>query len=134
MAWYDRFIGRSKPKKRKIHTTTVRKYQGANTGRLFSDFMASSTSADAEIKDQLRILRERSRDLARNDAYIARYLNLMVSNIIGSNGIRLSLKARNDDGNLDVSGNRIEREWQKWGRRGNCTWQKIIFRLPKNIC
>ena len=122
MAWYDRFIGRSKPKKRKIHTTTVRKYQGANTGRLFSDFMASSTSADAEIKDQLRILRERSRDLARNDAYIARYLNLMVSNIIGSNGIRLSLKARNDDGNLDVSGNRIiEREWQKWGRRGNCT-------------
>ena len=90
--------------------------------RLFSDFMQTSTSADAEIKDQLRLLRDRSRDLARNDSYVQRYLNLMQSNIVGSNGIRLSMKARNDDGSLDLLANRqIEQQWQKWCRLGSCT-------------
>lgn len=121
MAWYDIFTNQNKQVKKR-QFPRIRKYQGANTGRLFADFRASSTSADAEIKDQLRILRERSRDLARNDAYIARYLNLMVSNIIGSNGVRLSLKARNDDGSLDIGGNRvIEREFKRWSKYGNCT-------------
>lgn len=120
MAWYDKIIGRSNKKVRK--TPMYRKYAGASTGRLFEDFRASSTSADAEIKNQLRILRERSRDLARNDSFVARYLNLMVSNIIGSNGIRLGVKARNTDGSLDIIGNRVvETEFAKWSRMGNCT-------------
>ena len=48
MAWYDRFLGRTSKKKKTIFK---RSYQGANTGRLFADFLTSSTSADAEIKD-----------------------------------------------------------------------------------
>ena len=76
MAWYDRFIG-TKPKKKQ--NTFKRSYTGANTGRLFADFLTTSTSADAEIKDNIRILRDRARELARNDSYINRYLNLMVS-------------------------------------------------------
>ena len=118
MAWYDRFTRRTK----KRSFPKIRKYQGANTGRLFNDFRQTSTSADAELKDQLRLLRDRSRDLARNDSYVQRYLNLMQSNIIGSNGIRLSMKARNDDGSLDLLANRqIEQQWQKWCRLGSCT-------------
>ena len=119
MAWYDRFVNNNKKTKK---VSKVRRYAGANTGRLFADFTASSTSADAEIKDQLRILRERSRDLARNDSYVTRYLNLMVSNIIGANGIRLSVKARDSQGNLDILGNQtIEREFKQWSKMGNCT-------------
>jgi len=120
MAWYDRFMNNNKKKVKK--TSSARRYAGANTGRLFADFQASNTSADAEIKDQLRILRDRSRDLARNDSYVARYLNLMVSNIIGANGIRLSVKARNPKGDLDILGNQtIEREFKNWSKMGNCT-------------
>ena len=77
MAWYNDLFGNSKKKARKKAFT--RSYQGANTGRLFGDFLISSTSADAEVKDNLRVLRDRGRELARNDAYISRYLNLMVS-------------------------------------------------------
>ena len=118
MAWYDRF--RRRTKKRSL--SRYRKYNGANTGRIFSDFMQTSTSADAEIKDQLRLLRDRSRDLARNDSYVQRYLNLMQSNIVGSNGIRLSMKARNDDGSLDLVANRIiEQQWRNWCKLGQCT-------------
>ena len=68
MAWYDRF--RTQKNRKVTSLPKFRRYKGANTGRLFSDFTASSTSADAEIKDQLRILRDRSRDLARNDRCI----------------------------------------------------------------
>ena len=118
MAWYDNILGR-KPKKKQ---TFKRTYQGANTGRLFSDFLTSSTSADAEIKDNIRLLRDRARDLARNDSYIARYLNLMVSNVIGKHGIRISAKARNDDQSLDIGANLlIERAWKEWTQIGNCT-------------
>ena len=111
MAWYDRFT--RKPKRRK--TLNLRKYNGASTSRLFSDFLQTSTSADEEIKTNLRLLRDRSRDLARNDSYVQRYLNLMQSNVVGNNGIRLSMKARNDDGSLDLVANRIiEQKWHEW--------------------
>ena len=40
---------------------------------------------------------DRARELARNDSYIARYLNLMVSNVIGKHGVRISSKSRNDN-------------------------------------
>ena len=118
MAWYDNIIGR-KPKKKQ---TFRRSYQGANTGRLFGDFLTSSTSADQEVKDNIRLLRDRARELARNDSYIARYLNLMVSNVIGKHGIRISSKARNDDQSLDIGANLlIERAWKEWTQIGNCT-------------
>ena len=118
MAWYDNIIGR-KPKKKQ---TFKRSYQGANTGRLFADFLTSSTSADQEVKDNIRLLRDRARELARNDSYIARYLNLMVSNVVGKHGIRISAKARNDDQSLDIGANLlIERAWKEWTQIGNCT-------------
>ena len=89
---------------------------------MFADFLTSSTSADAEIKDNIRILRDRARELSRNDPYIARYLNLMVSNVIGKHGIRISSKARNDDQSLDIGANLlIERAWKEWTQLGNCT-------------
>jgi len=120
MAWYDRILGREKPKQKKFPYR--RSYTGANTGRLFADFLTSSTSADAEIRDNIRILRDRARELARNDSYIARYLNLMVSNVIGKHGIRVSSKSRNANGTLDLAGNQlIETAWKEWQQLGVCT-------------
>ena len=46
----------------------------------------------------------------------------MVSNVIGKHGIRVSSKARNDNGSLDIGANLlIERAWKEWGQVGNCT-------------
>ena len=110
MAWYNKLFGNNQKPKKRIFK---RSYAGASTGRLFADFLTSSLSADAEIKDNLRLLRDRARELARNDAYVARYLNLMVSNIIGKHGIRISSKARNDNNSLDTVANQtIEREFK----------------------
>ena len=60
----------------------------------YFQILQTSTSADEEIKTNLRLLRDRSRDLARNDSYVQRYLNLMQSNVVGNNGIRLSISKK----------------------------------------
>ena len=75
MAWYNNLLKRRKESK--PINLNQRSFQGANTGRLFSDFKSTSASADSEIQPNLRILRARARELARNDTYVSRYLNLM---------------------------------------------------------
>jgi len=116
MGIFDFF--KAKPKPRKM----ARAYHGADTGRLFSDFISSSRSADSEIKPSLRILRDRCREISRNHPYAKRYLQIMTTNVVGANGIRIQVRKRNDDGSLDSVGNRIiEQAWQQWGRTGFCT-------------
>ena len=79
-------------------------------------------SSDAELKPALRILRNRSRELARNDEYARRYISLLRNGAVGPHGISVQCKARNADGSLDGPGNRIiENGWKAWGKRGSCT-------------
>ena len=112
MRWFQR---KSKKKSR-------RSYAGINTGRLFAEFATSTTSADSELKPALKILRNRCRELARNDEYVKRYLQLLKTNVVGPAGVNLQAKARNPDGKLDSPGNKlIEAAWSQWGKRGNCT-------------
>ena len=99
-----------------------RSYHAANTGRLFADFMASSKSADSELKPDLVIMRNRARALARDDVYVKRYLGLLETNVVGDKGVSMQVKARNTDGSLDVIGNDIiENAWYQFSLKGNCT-------------
>ena len=119
MALFD-FLSRKEPTKRSRLPRQYRTYQGANSGRLFADFMASNTSADAELSLALPTLRNRSRDLARNNEYARRFLHLIKTNVIGESGFTLQVRARNDDTSLDVRGNQIiEDAFRRWSKMGN---------------
>jgi len=121
MALFDFLTGRKEPQKRKTVRNLVRNYSGAQGGHLFADFVASSFSQDSELKTNLPILRNRSRDLARNNEYAKRYLNLIKTNVVGEGGFSLQVRARNDDTQLDIAGNRIvERAFKEWSRMGHC--------------
>jgi capsid protein len=99
-----------------------RSYAGVNNGRLFADFASMTRSSDAELKPALRILRNRCRELSRNDEYVRRYLQLLRTNVVGPTGVSVQCKARNADGSLDAPGNRIvERAWKAWAKRGICS-------------
>jgi capsid protein len=65
-----------------------RAYEGAVVSRLTSDWVTSSTSADAEINSSLVRLRNRSRQLVRDNAYARQALRAIACNVIG-HGIRL---------------------------------------------
>ncbi len=114
------FLNRSEKPKQVKYKSLFRNYGGANSGRLFGDFVASSFSADSELKNALPVLRNRSRDLARNNEYAKRFLNLIKTNVVGEKGFNTQIRARNPDMGLDVAGNQIiENAFAEWGRLGN---------------
>ena len=108
--------------KRTKSAPAKRDYLAASKGRLYMDFKGSNKSADAEIRWSLRDLRNRSRDLERNNEYARRYLQLLQTNIVGESGFRLQLKGRNIDGTIDMAGNNIiEAAWEEFSRLGGST-------------
>jgi len=118
MGMFDIFKAKP-PKKTQMFK---RSYQAANQGYLFNDFKASERSSDSELKPAIKILRSRSRDLARNNEYAKRYFNLLKTNVIGERGFSTQIKALDSVGKLDQSGNQsVEDAFKKWGRLGNCT-------------
>ena len=65
--WDNLFKGRKKVKRK------VRNYAAANSGNLFADWISGSNSADANIRFNLRKIRDRCREQARNNDYARRY-------------------------------------------------------------
>ena len=99
-----------------------RAYQAANTGRLFADYVDSERSPDSELYPVINRLRARSRDLARNNAYMRRYLQLLQHNVVGKKGISYQSKALDSVGNLDMIGNQaVENAFKMWSKKGHCT-------------
>ena len=99
-----------------------RNYASANVGRLFADFIGSERSSDSELRPVLKKLQARSRDLARNNEYVKRYLELMKANVVGDKGFSLQVKAVDSVGKLDLLGNQsVEAAFKKWGSLGNPT-------------
>ena len=108
-------------KTKKVKQRKVRGFDGAKSSRLI-DFFSSTLSADDELRWDLRTLRSRCRDLARNNDYAKRFVQLMKTNVIGERGVILQSNAKNPDGSDDRAANQfIEQEWEAWGRKGNCT-------------
>ena len=109
-------------KQRKKQIKLRRSYKAASNANIFSDFIGISSNADSTIRFNLRKIRDRCREQARNNDYAKRYLQLMTTNVVGQNGIRIQSKARNEDGSLDFIGNQvIENAWKQWSKKGNCT-------------
>ena len=65
MAWYNPASWGKAEQRRRIPYR--RNYTGASSSRLFANFLGSSTSADKEIRPALRKMRDRGRQLTRNE-------------------------------------------------------------------
>lgn len=70
----------------------VRSYDGAKLGRRGAGWVTGGQSANAEIGPGLAALRNRSRDLIRNNPYAARAISAWVANVIGT-GVMPKLSA-----------------------------------------
>ena len=98
-----------------------RQFNAANVDRLTADWITSPTSADAELQGNIALIRERARDLERNDNFVEKYLFELENNIIGS-GIKLQCEPRNPDGKTDLLAKEaIEYAWRKQGAMENYT-------------
>lgn len=96
----------------------ARSYSGAIQSRLTNDWLSPSTSGDEEIRRDLKKLRNRCRELERNNDYVRRYLSGIEANCLGATGIGLQMKVADPSGRPDTfANNAIEKAWRKWAKR-----------------
>jgi lambda family phage portal protein len=114
---------RSTPKTPKTPKTQTqhRSYSGAMMGRLTSDWFAPSTSSDAELWSSLKTLRNRSRDLCRNNDYARNALRVITNSVVGK-GVTFQsrIKQRRGDKYDEKLNDQIETLWEQWTEAEYC--------------
>ncbi len=89
--------------------------------RLVADWITSSTSMDAEIRKDLKRLRDRSRDLVRNNDYARSAQRAITNNVVGQGvTMQASVKMRRGNRMDDNTNSAIEASWAKWKRKQYC--------------
>jgi len=102
-------------------TQQKRNYSAARVDRTTADWITSATTVNQVLRLKLRWLRQRSRDLARNDPYAKKYFRLVKSNVIG---VGIKLQIRTNDKNLQTDAkltSSVERSFKEWTKKKNCT-------------
>ncbi len=94
---------------------------GARVSRLTADWVTSGTSADSEIKSSFKALRNRARQLCRDNDYARQALRSIQNNVIG-HGIKHQSQVRMQrGGRLDQAINgQIHEAWEKWMHKSRC--------------
>lgn len=117
---------------RRHRARLLRSYDAARRNRLTNDFTTVNTSANWEMRRSLRYLRARSRNLARNNDYVKKFLSMVRNNVAGPAGMKLQARAMTPRGELDRELNRqVERAWQRWAHcenaslNGRLSWVEI---------
>lgn len=105
-----------------------RMYAAAKYSRLTADWNPQTGSSDSELWSSLTNLRNRSRQLIRDNAYAKRAKLIVVNNVIGS-GIGMEPQVRLANGRLNEAVNdAIEEAYCDWSRPENChTGGKLAF-------
>jgi len=107
-------VPRQQPRRR-------RSYAGAIVSRLTSDWMSTRSSADAEIRNSLSKLRDRSREMVRNNPYAKQAKRTTQVNVVGS-GIKLQSQVQQVRGRKpsEAINRLIEEKWHLWTRAQYC--------------
>ena len=116
----------------------VRRWDAASPD-VVQNWVSEVKSINEDLRTQGEALRARARDLEQNNDYVARYLNLVETNIIGE-GVKLQSKARTNRGKLDMRVNRvIEQEFKRWTYAENCSrdgrldWEDIQRLVARSV-
>jgi len=84
-------------------------YDGADTGRHLAAWRPGARSADGELKQGRRLLRDRARDLERNDGWAKNAIRALTTNVAGTG---FSADFDDDDPREDV--------WREWAESSAC--------------
>lgn len=118
MAWYETQLGKSLMSARPVRK---RSFSAAQSNRLTSSWSTSQTHVNRDIRQGLRALRARSRDLALNNEYGRKFLRMVRTNVVGPAGFSLQVHALRPDGSIDQQDSTtLERAFADWSRPGNC--------------
>ena len=127
-------ISRAKPAP--IPQQNKKSFHAANTGNMYANWIPSNTTANIDIKRDLKSIRARSRDLMANDDYAKKFKRMLKTNVVGSHGIKLQNQAKDANGELDKKANKtIEEKFKLWCKKGICdvTGQYSFIDIQKMV-
>lgn len=112
----DKFIsvispkwGLERAKYRKAQELLGRRYEGAARGRRTDGWIANGTDANAEVFSGLSVLRNRSRDLLRNNPYARAAQSAVVTSVVGDGIVgQINSKISNKETQL------LSEKWNDW--------------------
>lgn len=128
--WLDPKRGWDRTKAR-VRMAVAGGYEGGSKARrALSEWVTSAGDADAVILPDLPTLRQRSRDLTRNNPLAGGAINTKVTNIVGT-GLRLKASVDRDAlGMTDDQANEwesaAEREWKLWSESQECDIERTL--------
>ena len=128
-SWLDRLIAYLSPARGAQRLAARRamdllSYEGARTGRREDGWIVGAgTSANAEISSTRQLLRDRARQLRRDNAYAAKAVSVLVSNRIGT-----GIMAAADGTNQRVN-RRVNEGWERWIDRCDFTGRTDYYGL-----
>lgn len=114
IGWWSPTAGLRRVRARATQDMALRAYDAAKTYASSDWVSAQNTSANAEIRAASGTLREKSRDLVRNNPYAARALNVIVSNVVGA-GIKCTIKGRNK-----TQSKQLQKLWDELAYSSKC--------------
>ena len=99
-----------------------RMYEGARRNRLLHDLIAPTTSADAELRVSLTVLRDRAHQLCRDNPYARQAKRTTQINVVGPRGIQMQAQIMKANGTeKDTRRCRLmEEAWRRWCRADTC--------------
>lgn len=103
--------------------STRRGYDGARVGRRTDGWKTANTSANAEILRDVARVRQRSRDLVRNNPRAARAVSILASNIVGDG---ITPRVRSGDADLDK---RVMDLWRRFADQSDARGRTDIYGL-----
>ncbi|MFM8354075.1 MAG: phage portal protein, partial [Gammaproteobacteria bacterium] len=135
VTWLDRAIGSFAPRTalRRVQArdsldALTRGYDGAAKGRRTDGWRSAGTSADSEIGTAGALLRDRMRDLVRNNPHAAKAVSVLVNNIIGSGIIA---RAASGNEKLDAQTTAL---WEAWSARCDADGQLDFLGIQTLAC
>jgi lambda family phage portal protein len=114
---------------KRIKPGMLRYYAAANNNRFTSDWLVSTSNINDDIKSGLVAVRNRARELWKNNDYVRGLRNRKRTNIIGPEGFKFQSRVKTRQGEVDQEANQIiEQAWEEWQKKENCTMsQKYSF-------
>lgn len=100
----------------------VRAFEAARRDRLTASWSTHGSSMDTDVRMGLSALRTRSRDLAQNNPYARRFLQMVENHVVGPLGFQLQMAVPSSVGaSVDrFSSDVIEAEWSRWSQPKHC--------------
>jgi len=132
---FDNFIAYVSPERalRRMRTRPVleivqshqRKYEGASKGKRMQGWKTSSSSGNAEVRPTLQTLRDRSRDLVRNNGWAKKGIGVISSNVIGDGIIPRAMPPLGSEKYADKKRAEIANQlWIQWGESVYCDFDR----------